>query len=81
VLDGVGMVQARFFEELLKVVLVRSCLMLASARGLCGALDSRADCSLIDATVVASYGLLAVLFALLLSGLGGLLGTLNGEAG
>jgi hypothetical protein len=42
VLDGVGVNRARFFKELLEVVLRWSCLELAIARGLCGVFDTGA---------------------------------------
>jgi hypothetical protein len=63
-LYGVGVVQARFSDELLEVVC-----------GLCGTLHARAACSLVDAVVVVGRGILATLFAPLLIGLG----TMNGD--
>jgi hypothetical protein len=80
VLDRVGVVWALFFKELLEVVCGRSCLALAAAHGLCGALRARATCSLIDATVIIDCGLLVVLFVPLLAGPGTLLGTLDSDA-
>jgi hypothetical protein len=74
------MVWARFFEELLKLVYGRSRLALAAARGLCGMLRARAACSLVDATIAISCGLLVALFAPLLVGLGTRLNTLDGNA-
>jgi hypothetical protein len=70
VLDGVGMVQASFFEELLEVVYGWSCLALAAADGLYGTLYTRAACSLIDVVIVVGCDLLVVLFTPLLAGVG-----------
>jgi hypothetical protein len=81
VLDKVGVVRARFFEEPLKVVHGWLHLALAAAHGLYGALHARASCSLIDVAVVVGCGLLAALFVPLLAGLGTLLGTLDGDVG
>jgi hypothetical protein len=77
VLDSVGVIQARFFEELLKVVLKRSCLVLAVTHGLCGMIGTGAIRSLIDAAVAVGCGLLVALIAPLLAGLGALLSTLD----
>jgi hypothetical protein len=80
VLDDVGVIWARFFEELLVVVLRRSYLALVVARGLYGMIGAGATCSLVDATVAIDCGLLAVLFVPLLAGLGAFLVTLDGDA-
>jgi hypothetical protein len=80
-LDGVSMIQACFFEELLEVVLKQSCLALALARGLCSVISAGATPSLIDATASIECGLLVMLFAPLLAGLGAFLGTLESDAG
>jgi hypothetical protein len=56
VLDGVGMIRARFFEELLEVILKRSCLVLTVSRGLYGMISTRATRSLIDATIAVGCG-------------------------
>jgi hypothetical protein len=77
-LDGVGVIQACFFEELLKVVLRRSYLALVVSCSLCGVFGAGAACPLIDTAVDISCGLLVALLASLLSGLGALLGTLDG---
>jgi hypothetical protein len=76
VLDGVGVVRACFFKELLEVVHRRSCLVLPVACGLCSVLHDGATCFLIDAIAV-DHGLLAALFVPLLACLGILLGTLD----
>jgi hypothetical protein len=81
VLDGVGMIWARFFEELLKVVLRRSYLALVVARSLCGMFDAGAARPLVDATINVGCDLLAALLASLLAGLGTLLGTLDSDVG
>jgi hypothetical protein len=81
VIDGVGVIQTCFFEELLEVVLRRSYLVLAIAYGLCGMFSAGATCPLIDAAVDVDCGPLATLFAPLLVGLGALLGTLGGDIG
>jgi hypothetical protein len=70
VLDGVGMVQVSLFEELLKVVHGRLCLMLPAAHDLCSLLDV--------GPIVIGRGLLEVLLASLLAAL---LGILSGDAG
>jgi hypothetical protein len=81
VLDGVGMIWARFFEELLKVVLRRSYLALVVARSLCGMFDAGAARTLVDATINVGCDLLAALLASLLAGLGTLLVTLDSDVG
>jgi hypothetical protein len=74
------MIRACFFEELLEVVLRRSCLVLVVALGLYSMISARATRSLVDAAVIIGYGLLAVQFAPLLAGHGAFLGTLDGDA-
>jgi hypothetical protein len=69
VLDGIGVIQARFLEELLKVAYERSCLALVVARGFRGVFYAGAACLLIDVAVIVGYGLLVELFASLLAGL------------
>jgi hypothetical protein len=80
VLDGIGVSQARFFEELLKVVLRQSCLALAISHSLCSVFGARATHPLVNATIVNGCGLLATLFVPLLASLGTLLGTVDGDA-
>jgi hypothetical protein len=80
VLDGVGVVWACFFKELLEVVCRWSCLALAIACGLYGMLYGGAACLLVDATSILDCDLLA-LFAPFLAGLGILLDTLDYGAG
>jgi hypothetical protein len=75
------MVQACFLEEPLEVVDGWSRLALAAACGPCGALHARATHSLVGASVVIGCGLLAVLLAPLLTGIGSLLGSLEGDIG
>jgi hypothetical protein len=75
------MVRARFFKELLKVRHRQSCLALTVACGLCGTFRIRAACLLLAAITVIDHGLLAVLFASFIAGLGILLGTLDCGAG
>jgi hypothetical protein len=70
VIDGVGVVWARFFEELLEVVHGQLRLPPAIAHDLYGVLHVGAACSLIDAAVVIDCSLMAALFKLLLAGLG-----------
>jgi hypothetical protein len=77
VLDSVGVIWARFLEELLEVVLRQLCLALAILRGLYGLIGAGAALSLVDAIVTVCCGLLAVLFAPLLVGLG----TLDSDTG
>jgi hypothetical protein len=77
VLDGVGLVWARFFEDLLEVLHRQSCLPRVVAYGLCGVLRARAACLLIDVAAVVDHGLIAALFAPFLASLGILLGTLD----
>jgi hypothetical protein len=60
--------------------MVWSRLALAAAHGLCGMLRARAACSLVDAAIAISCGLLVVLFAPLLASLGTRLNTLDGNA-
>jgi hypothetical protein len=81
VLDGIGMIQACFFEELLDVVLRQSYPVLVVAHDLCGVFDAGVAHPLVDATIDIGCGLLAALFASLLVGLGALLSTLDGDAG
>jgi hypothetical protein len=78
-LDGVGMIQAQFLEELFEVVRGLSCLALAVANGPRGMFRAGAACLLIDATIVIGCHLLMVLFAPLLGGLNAFLGTLDGD--
>jgi hypothetical protein len=80
VLDGIGVIQARFFEELLEVVLRRSCLALPVTHGLCSVFSAGAI-RFIDAAIIIGCGLLAALFAPLLAGLGTLLGTVDSDDG
>jgi hypothetical protein len=80
VLDGVGVIQAHFFKELLQVVLRRSYLVLALARVLCGMFGAGAASPLINAAIDIGCGLLAVLFVSLLASLGALLSTLGSDA-
>jgi hypothetical protein len=68
VLNGVGVVWGRFFEEVLEVVCGRSCLALIAT-------------SLIDDSAIISCGLLVALFAPLLAGPGTHLGALDGDVG
>jgi hypothetical protein len=55
------------------------CLAPATAHGLRSVLRAGITCSLIDASIVVSRGLLAALFAPFLATLGALLGILNGD--
>jgi hypothetical protein len=79
VFDGVDVIRAHFFEELLEVVLGRSCLALAVTRGLYSMFHDGAICLLIAAAAIVDCGLLAALVAPLLASLGALLGTLDGN--
>jgi hypothetical protein len=81
VLDGVGVIRACFFKELLEVVLRRSCQALAITCGLYGVFSTTAANPLIDVAIDIGCGLLAVLLVPLLAGLGALLGTLDGDTG
>jgi hypothetical protein len=73
VLDGIGVIRANLFKELLKVVRGRPCLAPAAARVLCCMLRARAACQLVDTAVIIDSCLLVVLFAPILAALSGLL--------
>jgi hypothetical protein len=74
VLDGVGVIRANLFKELLKVVRGRLCLTPAAARVLCCVLRARAACQLVDTAVIVGSCLLVMLFAPILAALSGHLG-------
>jgi hypothetical protein len=80
VLDGVGMIQARFLKEFLKVVHGWSCLVPAIARDLHDVFDAGTACLVVDAAVIVDRALLTMLFAPLLAGLNTLLGALDCDA-
>jgi hypothetical protein len=75
VLDGVGVVRTRFFEELHEVVHGRLCLALDVACILYGVLYTGAACSFIDAVIIVDRSLLVTPFVPLLASLSILLGT------
>jgi hypothetical protein len=81
VLDSVGVIQACFFEELLEVVLSQLYIELAIIHDLCGVFSAGDARLLVDAAIDVDSGLLTVLLAPLLAGLGDLLGTLDGDVG
>jgi hypothetical protein len=79
VLDGVAVVQASHFKERLKMVGGWTRLVHASDHNLGDVFYARAICSLVDAAVVISCGLLAILFAPLPTATGTLLRILGGD--
>jgi hypothetical protein len=79
VLDGVAVVQASHFKERLKMVGGRTRLVHAGDHNLGDVFYARAICSLVDAAVVISCGLLAILFAPLPTAIGTLLRILGGD--
>jgi hypothetical protein len=80
VLGGVGMIQARFLKEFLKVVHGWSCLALAIDCDLHVVFDAGTACLVIDNAVIVDRALLMMLFAPLLAGLNTLLGALDCDA-
>jgi hypothetical protein len=75
------MLWASLFKELLKVVCGWPPLALAAACNLRSMAHTGATCSLVDAAIVVSRGLLAALFSNLLATYGTLHGILDGDIG